>query len=38
VVTKDNRVLAFDTFAFFRPRKLALHISARAGVPIQDLE
>jgi type IV secretory pathway TrbD component len=38
VVTKDNRVLAFDTFAFFRPRKLALHISARAGVPIQELE
>jgi hypothetical protein len=38
VETKDNRVLAFDAFAFFRSYKLAQRISARAGVPIQELE
>jgi len=38
VVTKDNRVLAFDAFAFFRSYKLAQRISARAGLPIQEVE
>jgi hypothetical protein len=38
VLTKDNRVLTFDPFAFFRSRKLAQRISERAGLPIQELE
>ena len=38
VVTKDNRVLAFDALAFFRSRKLAEHISNRAGLSIQELK
>ena len=38
VVTKDHRVMTFDAFAFFRSNQLAQRISARAGLPIQELE
>jgi type VI protein secretion system component VasK len=38
VVTKDNRALEFDAFTFFRSNKLARRISARAGLPIRELE
>jgi hypothetical protein len=38
VVTKDHRVLTFDSFAFFRSYKLARRIAGRAGLPIQERE
>jgi hypothetical protein len=38
VVAKDNRTVKFDSFSFFRPKKLARNIGARCGLPIQELK
>jgi hypothetical protein len=37
VVGKDDRVVEFSSYTFFRPKKLVKLIAARAGLPIREM-
>ncbi len=37
VVGKDNRLVEFSSYTFFRPKKLVKLIAGRAGLPIREM-